>query len=342
MAKFQIKKTKNYTTMSNFHFKDKKLSLKAKGLLSQMLSLPDDWDYTLKGLAKINQEGIEAIRTAVIELEKAGYIIRTRNREDDGTFSDITYDVYEKPQKKKATVDVENSNDTSVENSADVENSDISASENTPKSDYPISENRILDKIENIEPKTPISCGKSDISPKCDFPILDNQIHAPYILNTKVIKSNQSINPIKTATPKIDKIDRNSQNLIEINNAYIQMEANAYLLEPDEITKTPEYKELVEIAKDIITESFAKNSVHISGVPYPSTTVRNRILSLKKQNYCYALKNIQNNTTEIKNPRAYLRATIYNATTTQENHFQMFFQNNFHGDKTMQEPYMDE
>ena len=74
MAIFRIEKTADYTTMSNRHFKDKRLSLKSKGLLSQMLSLPENWDYTLKGLAHINRESIDAIRTAIWELEKAGYV----------------------------------------------------------------------------------------------------------------------------------------------------------------------------------------------------------------------------------------------------------------------------
>ena len=74
MAVFRVEKNRGYTVMSNHHLRNKDLSLKAKGLLSQMLSLPEDWDYTLKGLSLINRESIDAIRTAVWELEKAGYI----------------------------------------------------------------------------------------------------------------------------------------------------------------------------------------------------------------------------------------------------------------------------
>ena len=74
MAVFRVEKNKGYTVMSNHHLRNKELSLKAKGLLSQMLSLPEDWDYTLAGLSLINREKIDAIRTAVRELENAGYI----------------------------------------------------------------------------------------------------------------------------------------------------------------------------------------------------------------------------------------------------------------------------
>ena len=80
MAVFRVEKNKGYTVMSNHHLRNKALSLKAKGLLSQMLSLPEDWDYTLKGLSLINRESIDAIRTAVWELERAGYIRREQGR----------------------------------------------------------------------------------------------------------------------------------------------------------------------------------------------------------------------------------------------------------------------
>lgn len=80
MAVFRVERTKDYTVMSNYHLRDKVLSLKAKGLLSQMLSLPDNWDFTLSGLCHINRESKDAIRTAINELEKAGYIVRGQKK----------------------------------------------------------------------------------------------------------------------------------------------------------------------------------------------------------------------------------------------------------------------
>ena len=81
MTVFHVAKNTNYTVMSNHHLRNRELSLKAKGLLSQMLSLSEKWDYTLQGLAYINREQIDAIRQAVHELEEAGYIVRTRERD---------------------------------------------------------------------------------------------------------------------------------------------------------------------------------------------------------------------------------------------------------------------
>ena len=97
MSVFRVEKTKGYTVMSNHHLRNHALSLKAKGLLSQMLSLPEDWDYTLQGLAQINKESIDAIREAVRELERAGYIKRSRERDERGCLRGTVYTIYEQP-----------------------------------------------------------------------------------------------------------------------------------------------------------------------------------------------------------------------------------------------------
>ncbi len=96
MSVIRVNKTSDYTVMSNHHFKDKRLSLKAKGLLSQMLSLPPDWDYTVAGLSSINQESKTAIQNALKELEATAYLVRTRTKDDKGRF-DYIYDIYEEP-----------------------------------------------------------------------------------------------------------------------------------------------------------------------------------------------------------------------------------------------------
>ena len=97
MSVFRVEKNKGYTVMSNHHLRNHTLSLKAKGLLSQMLSLPENWDYTLQGLAQINKESIDAIREAVRELERAGYIKRSRERDERGCLRGTVYTIYEQP-----------------------------------------------------------------------------------------------------------------------------------------------------------------------------------------------------------------------------------------------------
>ena len=136
MAVFRVEHIKSYTIMSNHHLRNKELSLKAKGLLSQMLSLPDNWDYTLAGLSCINRENISAIRTAVCELEKAGYIKRQQERDKQGKMTAIEYTIFEQPQlSEEATTAWEK---PLLENPT----LDNPISEN-PTSGKPISENRM-------------------------------------------------------------------------------------------------------------------------------------------------------------------------------------------------------
>ena len=97
MSTFRVNKNVNYTVMSNHHLQDKRLSLKAKGLLSYMLSLPDDWDYSLKGLTTGCRDGIDSVRSAVHELEDGGYLCRSKVRDARGRIIDYNYEVYESP-----------------------------------------------------------------------------------------------------------------------------------------------------------------------------------------------------------------------------------------------------
>ncbi len=94
---FRVVKNCNYTTLSNHHFKDKRLSWKAKGLLSTMLSLPEDWNYTIEGLAALADDGIKSTNSGLAELEKYGYLVRTQLRGVNGQFGMTEYAIYEQP-----------------------------------------------------------------------------------------------------------------------------------------------------------------------------------------------------------------------------------------------------
>ena len=103
MAVFRIEKTRDYTVMSNYHLRDMSLSLKAKGLLSLMLSLPENWDYTMKGLARICKDGIDSISGGIRELEAHGYLIRARVRGANGQLGSIEYTILEQPEAPSPT-----------------------------------------------------------------------------------------------------------------------------------------------------------------------------------------------------------------------------------------------
>lgn len=105
MSVFRINKTNNYTVMSNFHLQDKNLSYKAKGLLSYMLSLPEDWDYSINGLVAVSKEGNKAIRNILTELKENGYLIIEKNQNDKGQY-DYEYQIYEIPHTQKGDMDL--------------------------------------------------------------------------------------------------------------------------------------------------------------------------------------------------------------------------------------------
>ena len=119
MSVFRIERNKNYTVMSNYHLRDTTISLKSKGLLSMMLSLPEDWNYTTRGLAKICKEGVDAIGGALRELEKAGYIVRRVVRNERGRICDMEYTIYEQPHSRQP--DLPRPDTTAL----DTENSDL-------------------------------------------------------------------------------------------------------------------------------------------------------------------------------------------------------------------------
>lgn len=104
MAVFRVNKSKNYTVMSNYHLKDENMSFKAKGLLSMMLSLPDDWDYSIKGIVSISKENKTSIQSTLKELEEYKYLKRTKKQNEKGQFEYI-YDIYEKPWTEKPCIE---------------------------------------------------------------------------------------------------------------------------------------------------------------------------------------------------------------------------------------------
>ena len=187
MSVFRVEKTKNYTVMSNHHLKDTRLSLKSKGLLSVMLSLPEEWDYTAKGLSSICKEGIDAINAAVKELEQEGYIKRTRVRNAKGQLTTTEYVIYEEPQLEESVSTPTRENPIVDRNNHSPANADITSFE-------PKRENPVLDKNNRKTPKLE--------NPILEKPILEN----PHQLNTNILNTNKS-NTIPSFIHSTDVID---------------------------------------------------------------------------------------------------------------------------------------
>lgn len=116
MAVMRVNKTSDYTVMSNAHFKEREMSLKAKGLLSLMLSLPDTWDYSIAGLVTLSKDGKDSVMNALVELEEFGYLTRTRTTDGKGRFTGYDYDIYENPQTEKPSAEKPNTDNPKTEN----------------------------------------------------------------------------------------------------------------------------------------------------------------------------------------------------------------------------------
>lgn len=157
MAVIRIEKNKNYTVMSNVHLDDSRLSLRAIGLLSRMLRQPDDWDYSVRGLAAMCKEGRDAVANTLEELIEAGYVSRQRTRRDNGSFGGIEYVVHEYPRTEKADVDAD---DTPRPENPDTVNPDTENpnTENPPQPNTIYNQDTIVSNI--ITPYSPPKGGR--------------------------------------------------------------------------------------------------------------------------------------------------------------------------------------
>ena len=289
MAIYRVERTKNYTVMSNYHLKDRELSLKAKGLLSMILSLPDEWNYTLRGLAAISKEGVDAIGSAVREVEKAGYIIRRQLRGEKGRISDTEYTIYEQPHKQDNTSDVEVSN----LNEPHTENPDmVKPSAKKPAELNTNAENTQRENTNRVN---------TDVSNTHSFShSVENAEQQDE--NIKAAESTDGMTDIKTLRDKIRE---------QVGYAYIANAGNRQQLE-----------ELVELMLEV---ALTKSSVIRLGrdMEYPTAYVQERFAKIGQMHIEKVLAGIESNTTQVKNTKAYLLAALFNAPSTLDNHYAM-------------------
>ena len=289
MAVFRVERNKGYTVMSNHHLRNKELSLKAKGLLSQMLSLPEDWDYTLAGLSHINRESIDAIRTAVWELEKAGYITRRQGRDAKGKMAAIEYIIYEQPQPP------------ALENPM-LEN---------PTTDSPI--------LENPTTENPMQLNK-DIQ-RTDLPKKDKSNTDLSITHSiPIISPNPSPLEDDAAEPQERKRkETETQSAFEIYEEIIKENISYDLLKQD---MPYDYDRLDEIV-DLILETVCtrRKTIRIAGDDYPAELVKAKFMKLDSEHIRFVLDCMRENTTKIRNIKQYLRAVLFNAPSTIDNYY---------------------
>ena len=292
MSVFRVEKTKDYTTMANHHLKDSTLSLKAKGLLSVILSLPDDWDYTLAGLTYINREGKDAIREAIKELEAAGYIVRTRIRDAQGRLRGSDYVIYEKPQPP---------------------------AKDSPAFDKPTLENPTLEKPAQAKPAqekpaqeestqenpTQLNTNRSNTDPKTKKKS-----------NTHPCRTYQS-NPY-LSMPQDAESD---EVLNEVNYWHVreQVRQNISYDTLKEDLDRERLDEIVEIMVEALCST--KPQFRISGEYQPAGYVKERLWQINSMHIEYIFGCLQRTAPRITNIKAYLLATLFNAPTTMSNYY---------------------
>lgn len=289
MAVFRVEKSKNYTVMANYHLNDKNLTLKAKGLLSVMLSLPETWDYTLKGLAHISKEGVDAIREAIRELEKAGYILRSRTRNEKGQLKNTEYVIYEQPQHRQA---------------------EQAPGLGSPALEKPILENPTLD-IPTLG------------NPAQEKPTLENPTQLNiYRSNTNLKKEekNKSLtgsNPYPSNPHPTANAEGQPFHLIEQLRSIVRNHIGY-----DALIEQYDRERLDEIVSLMVEVLCSKSpSYTISGEVYPTEFVKERFLALNSLHIEYIFGNMKDCPADIRNPKAYWLACLFNAAATMNNHY---------------------
>lgn len=328
---FRVHKNANYTVMSNIHLKDRRLSYRAKGLLSVMLSLPPEWDYTLKGLAVIAVDGVDSVRSAVRELEKYGYLVRSRSRDARGRMSVNEYRVYENPAddpdycpNSGKSVDV-----NSVENP-----SSSSVTENSPSLENPTTDEK-SNKTQKFLEKSSLLQSSLE-QPTLEIPTTDTY----NILNTNLLSTHQSNHSIiRASRDDEDMMDFPKENisadverkfyhaLICERIDYPYFAANKD--NPKLKINLAKVDELVSIMVDVVCSK--KNTIRVNGSELTQKNVKQRYLELDSSHIEYVLDALEHTTGEIKNIRAYLITALYNAPTTIDSYYDALVKHDMRG-----------
>ena len=289
MAVFRVERNAGYTVMSNHHLRNKNLTLKAKGLLSQMLSLPEDWDFTLAGLSYINREKIDAIREAIRELEKAGYIVRSRERDEKGRLRGADYVIYEQPQQ--------------------------------PTSDLPTLENPTLDNptLEKPTLENPTQINKDILNtnlPKKDKSITDlsNTDSVPILSPYPSPFGEDAAEP----TERKGK-EAATQSAVEIYREIIKDNIDYDILLHDNKYDKDRIDEILDLILETVCT--ARKTLRIAGDDYPAELVKSKFLKLNSSHIEFVLDCMKQNTTKVRNIKQYLRAVLFNAPSTIDNYY---------------------
>ena len=329
MAVFRVERTRDYTVMSNHHLKNRSLSLKAKGLLSVMLSLPDEWDYTLRGLAAISREGVDAIREAIRELEDAGYIVRSRGRNEKGQLSGTEYVIYEHPQQ-----------------SADAPVLDIPTQEKSVVADKPNGESKskkpldfntsktISESYEASDSSGKTPMGKSNVGESnIGNPTLEN----PTQLNTKRSKTNSeskkqttSSLPLSIPSPSLPVQTEGGMEEDRVRKYRNQVKRNIdyFEISEDYAANLEQLDEIVDLMVETLCST--RPTLSVAGDNLPASLVKERLLKINCMHIQYVMDSLKSNTTPVRNIKRYLLTVLFNAPATIDHYYSAQFRHEYY------------
>ena len=297
MAVFRVEKNSGYTVMSNHHLRNRALSLKAKGLLSQMLSLPEDWDYTLQGLARINRESIDAIRQAIRELEQAGYIQRSRERDEKGRLRGADYVIFELPQPIPASVSPTLENPT-LEN----------PTQENPTLENPMQLNKDIQKTDLSKKEK----SNTDLSSNHSIPILSP--------NPSPLRE-ETAEPERKGTEAADAYSVYEE-IIKDNIEYEHF-----------IKHTGIDRERLDEIVSLILETVCtkRKTIRIAGDDYPAELVKAKFMKLNSSHIEFVFDCMKEKTTKISNIKKYLKAVLFNAPNTIDSYYTALVNHDMYG-----------
>ena len=319
MAVFRVERNTGYTVMSNHHLRNKELSLKAKGLLSQMLSLPEDWDYTLAGLSHINREKIDAIREAVKELEKAGYIVRSRERDEKGRLRGADYVIYEQPQPREPEAATSGGQPPILD---------------LPTLENPTLDNPTLEKPTQEKPtlENPTQLNK-DIQ-KTDLPKKEKS-------NTDLSSTDSipihSLNPLPYDGDAATPPERKRKEATDAYSVYEEIIKDN--IEYDHFVRYGQVdKDRLDEIVSIILETVCskRKTIRIAGDDYPAELVKAKFMKLNSSHIEFVFDCMKENTTKIRNIKQYLKAVLFNAPNTIDSYYTALVNHDMYGGRTIQ------
>ena len=325
MAVFRVERTRDYTVMSNHHLKNRSLSLKAKGLLSVMLSLPDEWDYTLRGLAAISKEGVDAIREAIRELEDAGYIVRSRGRNEKGQLSGTEYVIYEHPQQK-----------------ANAPMLDFTTQEKSVVADEAKGHSKAEKPLDsNTSGTAPGSCETSDNSgktPMWENPTLENPtLENPTQLNTKRSKTNSeskkqttSSLPLSIPSPSLPAQTEGGMEEDQVRKYRNQVKRNIdyFEISEDYAANLEQLDEIVDLMVETLCST--RPTLSVAGDNLPASLVKERLLKIDCMHIQYVMDSLKSNTTPVRNIKRYLLTVLFNAPATIDHYYSAQFRHEYY------------